>query len=154
MKKIALELEDKIIKITNQLNQLGEAEINEKPGPEKWSKKEIMGHLTDSAHNNLNRFVRGQYEDLPHIVYDQDHWVALQNYQEMPFQMVLQYWQIMNHMIANVLRNISAEDEERQCNTGIDGEELYSLKWLAQDYLKHLDHHIKQVLPDVNLTFN
>ena len=29
-----------------------------RPGPDKWSPKEIIGHLIDSASNNHGRFVR------------------------------------------------------------------------------------------------
>ena len=34
-----------------------------KPFPEKWSKKEVIGHLIDSAQINLQRFTRCTYEE-------------------------------------------------------------------------------------------
>ncbi len=42
--------------------------------PNKWSKKEIIGHLINSATNNHQRFVRCQFETIPKIVYDQNKW--------------------------------------------------------------------------------
>ena len=54
-----------------------------RPAPNKWSNKEIIGHLCDSAMINLQRFVRCTYEENFKLVYEQDEWVATQRYQEM-----------------------------------------------------------------------
>ena len=58
-------------KIVNNYNRrleaIPEEEYLRKPHPEKWSKKEILGHLVDSAQNNIRRFVVAQYEDCPRI---------------------------------------------------------------------------------------
>ncbi|MBK9046740.1 MAG: hypothetical protein IPL74_08565 [Bacteroidetes bacterium] len=48
---------------------------------QKWSKKEILGHLIDSATNNHQRFVRGQFETVPEISYDQNNWNTFSYYQ-------------------------------------------------------------------------
>ena len=61
-------------KVPKLLSQISEEKISEKPSPNKWSKKEIIGHLIDSATNNHHRFIRGQFEDIPDIRYDQDEW--------------------------------------------------------------------------------
>ena len=43
----------------------------------KWSPREIVGHLIDSAANNHQRFVRGQLQDdLVFLGYAQEDWVA------------------------------------------------------------------------------
>lgn len=49
---------------------IGEEKMLLKPSIDKWSKKEILGHLIDSATNNHQRFVRAQFEMNPEIVYD------------------------------------------------------------------------------------
>ena len=49
------------------LTQISETEFAAKPLPHKWSKKEILGHLIDSAQNNIRRFVVSQYEEKPTI---------------------------------------------------------------------------------------
>src|ERR1700753_2074239 len=60
---------------TKRLEALTEETYAWKPHPHKWSKKEILGHLVDSAQNNIRRFIVAQYEDTPVIGYDQDAWV-------------------------------------------------------------------------------
>lgn len=61
-----------IDKVPNILSEISEENMSVKPLPTKWSKKEIIGHLIDSATNNHQRFVRGQFEYNPEILYDQD----------------------------------------------------------------------------------
>ena len=54
-----------------------------RPGRGRWSAKEIVGHLVDSAANNHQRFVRAQWQDdLVFPGYAQDAWVEAQRYQE------------------------------------------------------------------------
>lgn len=142
---ISRDLEKTVEEASTRLQLLDEASLDSKPSPGKWSKKEILGHLIDSANNNLNRFIRGQYENEPHIVYDQDQWVALQNYQSMPFAEVLQLWKSSNSQVINVLKNIPPQNFERQCDTGKGEKDLHSLSWLANDYLAHMHHHLKQI---------
>ncbi len=57
-------------KIPPLLTELDEQTFSFKATSEKWSKKEIIGHLIDSATNNHQRFVRGQFEETPKIIYD------------------------------------------------------------------------------------
>jgi len=65
---------------SGKLGAVPEEAFSLEPGPGKWSKKEILGHLVDSAQNNIRRFVVAQYETLPTIRYDQDQWVKLAGY--------------------------------------------------------------------------
>ena len=58
-----LHLEKIIQNYTRRLETLPEEMYAWKPQPEKWSKKEILGHLVDSAQNNIRRFIVAQYED-------------------------------------------------------------------------------------------
>ena len=46
---------------------------------DKWSPREIVGHLIDSAANNHQRFVRAQFtDDLVFSGYQQAEWVGVQ----------------------------------------------------------------------------
>lgn len=108
----------------------------------KWSKQEIMGHLEDSAQNNLRRFIVAQYEDNPVIIYNQDKWVAAANYQEQPGNEIIERWFLLNKQICHVLRNMSEETAQRTCTTS----EVHTIAWIAADYNKHLKHHLHQVL--------
>jgi hypothetical protein len=81
MKLIAQELETFISQHYSSLKSLDESQFTNKPSPEKWSGKEVIGHLIDSAQNNIRRFVVAQYEQNPTINYNQVEWVAISNYQ-------------------------------------------------------------------------
>lgn len=115
----------------------------EKLRPGKWSKKEVMGHLIDSAANNHQRFVRLQINDqLPLLHYQQDDWVKLQHYNNRPWNELVQFWLSYNTHLLFVMRHIKHSSYE---HTGIypDGEEV-TLQFVMQDYVVHMEHHLKQ----------
>jgi hypothetical protein len=117
--------------------------FSEKLFPDKWSKKEVLGHLVDSGQNNLRRFICGQYEDTPpKITYQQDFWVEANDYQGMQKADVILLWRLVNMQICAVLDNMPRENYGRQCDTGT----LRSLEWLATDYVKHMKHHLNQII--------
>lgn len=148
VKQAAAELRLIVRTYSTAFTELKEEAFGAKPNPDKWSKKEIVGHLIDSAQNNLRRFIVGQYEDSPpHIVYDQDFWVKVNNYQNMTSMDVIVSWMLINYRISEVLENMPTENYSKKCNIGKNDEQLYSLEWLAQDYLKHMKHHINQIIP-------
>lgn len=142
MKKTASELEAIIRQHLPALYTLPAEKTVYKPSPSKWSKKEIIGHLIDSAQNNIRRFLVAQYEEKPHIVYNQDKWVTICAYQDYPYNDLIDLWQLLNKHIAVILNNLSPEMKERKCQT----ENEHTIEWLALDYIKHLNHHLHQVL--------
>ena len=73
--------------IPDLLNKIAEDSFSKKANPDKWSNKEIIGHLIDSAINNHQRWVRAQFEILPNIVYDQNKWNSCNYYQNMASEM-------------------------------------------------------------------
>ena len=76
--KTALLLRRLLEEVPPRLENLPEAAIARKPTPVKWSPKEQLGHLLDSAANNHQRMVRTQLEDNPAMPgYDGDRWVEL-----------------------------------------------------------------------------
>jgi len=120
-----------------------EAQASVRPAPGKWSKKEIIGHLIDSASNNHQRFVRLQLENniaLPN--YEQDNWVSLQRYQEQNWIGLVKFWMIYNKHLLHVLKHA---DESKLSNTAtMDGKPI-SLQFFIDDYVRHMDHHLKAV---------
>lgn len=142
MKAIAHQLEIFIEQHITTLQKLPEGKLFFKTSPAKWSKKEIIGHLIDSAQSNIRRFVVSQYEDNPTIVYNQDKWVAIANYQQWNSNHLLNLWYLLNKQVCEILKNTSPEMAGRKCYTG----EWQTLEWLAIDYIKHLRHHIHQIL--------
>ena len=142
MQTIINQLEKIISDYTPQLQQLSEAEFSYKPSPAKWSGKEYLGHLIDSAQNNIRRFVVAQHEDKPYIVYGQEKWVIAANYQNYPLKDLVDLWTLINKHIVIILKNIPKAALSKEVQTG----DIHSIKWLAADYNKHLLHHLHQIL--------
>ena len=126
------------------LSKLSEEEISFRPAPTKWSIKETLGHLIDSATNNHHRFVRAQFEDKPLITYNADDWVAASHYQTMSSVHMISFWHLYNHHIAELIKQIPAEILERECNSG--DESPHTLVWLFDDYVVHLEHHLGEMV--------
>lgn len=142
MKTIGLKLETIIDGYFPQLKTISEAEFVFKTSPTKWSKKEVIGHLIDSAQNNLRRFILAQYEEDTTVAYNQDKWVSINDYQHQPLPHVIQFWYLLNKQIVYILNNTSDESGQRTSKT----DALHTIEWLALDYIKHLAHHLHQVL--------
>ena len=126
------------------LNDLTEEEISRKPSPTKWSKKETLGHLIDSATNNHHRFVRSQFEDKPLITYYADDWVAASHYQTMSSVHMISFWHLYNHHITEIIKQLPADVLTRECNSG--DESPHTLAWLFDDYVVHLEHHLREMV--------
>jgi len=142
MKHIAKELETLVNEYTPLMKTMNEDELSRKPAPNKWSKKEIIGHLIDSALSNSRRFIVAQYEENPQIIYAQDIWVAASAYQSYDTNDLIQLWALINKHICHILENTPEHLWSRTCMTG----EIHTIEWLAKDYVKHLKHHMHVVL--------
>jgi hypothetical protein len=146
MQQIIKQLDAIIKDYSAKFLNITEQEFSLKPAPEKWSKKEIIGHLIDSAQNNIRRFVTVQYETNPHVLYQQDIWVAAQDYQYYHTKELILLWQLLNKHIGIILKKMPADKYQQWCNTGKQKEELHTVEFLAQDYIAHLLHHLKQIV--------
>ena len=134
-----------IIRIySRRMEALSEEAYIRKPLPEKWSKQQMLGHLIDSAQNNIRRFIVAQYEETPTILYQQDKWVELNGYQDHPVRDLIALWRLLNLQICRILSNMSPEAVQRKCFMG--GQEPQALEWVAADYCNHLLHHLHQIL--------
>jgi hypothetical protein len=133
------------LKISDKLREIDDALAAVKPAPGKWSNKEILGHLVDSAANNHQRFVRLQLTgriDLPG--YDGDEWVRVQRYQDRPWREIIDLWQMYNTQLAEVIRHVDPKALQNVWHTP-DGKDL-DLEFLMRDYVVHLRHHLDQIL--------
>lgn len=124
---------------------ISEEEWNYKATPEKWSKKEIIGHLCDSAFTNIRRFVVTQYKENENIVYDQNVWVKAQNYQNVPVSELINLWKALNYQIVHVVENIPDEALQRTCDTTKTELQRFTLEFIIKDYVDHLQHHLKAI---------
>jgi hypothetical protein len=110
-----------------------------------WTRKEILGHLIDSALNNHQRFVRaaldGSYEGP---TYAQTGWVEMHGYASMPWASLVEHWGLQNRLLGEVVRRIPEDRLEALCRVGSN--EPVTLQFLVEDYLEHLEHHLRQIV--------
>lgn len=133
------------------LARVSDAEASAPQGPGRWAKKEVVGHLIDSASNNHQRFVRGQLQPgqtFPR--YEQDGWVRVQQYRAAPWAELIELWRAYNSHLARVGEAMSADARAATCRVG-DGDDV-TLAALFVDYVDHLEHHLRQMLGSWNST--
>jgi hypothetical protein len=144
MKTIARQLTILINDAYPHLKSLPESRASEKPYPEKWSIKEILGHLIDSAANNHQRIVRMQeVEHIGTFKYSQEHWVSSQNYQSESWQDIVELWYRYNVHLSHVIAQIDPESLSHTCDVGHP--EPITLTSMIESYVRHVEHHLAQI---------
>lgn len=145
MQEVIAKLEGLLADVPKRFVELDEEAASLRPLPEKWSKKEIIGHLCDSAINNLQRFIRAQFEPKPFALtpYAQNEWVLAQRYADIPTEELLALWVSLNTQIVRVISGIMEEQQAYLCVVG--DEPPFTLGWLIEDYVVHMEHHLKQI---------
>jgi hypothetical protein len=145
MKDIARQIRTLISAVEPKLSRMNTDDLELKPAPREWSKKEILGHLIDSAANNHQRFVRAVYQGAAKFpTYDQEQWVRIQNYNETPWPLLVALWAAYNKHLCHVIDSIPRDAESSPCNIG--KADPVSLGFVVSDYLRHLRLHLKDIL--------
>lgn len=139
------------------LLRLADADVTRRPSPDRWSPKEMLGHLIDSASNNHQRFVRAQsQDDLVFPGYEQDDWVRAQRYREADWPALVTLWWMYNTHLVRVMAAVPADVRfraHRRHNLDeiawqpVPSGEPATLDDLMRDYGAHLRHHLAQLLP-------
>jgi len=70
----------------------------------------------------------------------------MQNYKFEDVETLIEMWYYYNMHLINVIKNIPKEKYNREID--IKKEELVTLEWLANDYLRHLQHHLNQIITE------
>ena len=148
MRDVSEELRAVVRDMGPRLRAVSEMESQQTRGPEKWSRREILGHLIDSAVNNTHRFVRAQRENpLRFPGYEQEHWVTVQGYKDRRWNELIGLWSALNEHVAEAISRIPERARANECVIG--GAEPVTLDFVARDYVTHLRHHLEQVLEPV-----
>ncbi|MFT6053628.1 MAG: hypothetical protein ACJAS3_000860 [Roseivirga sp.] len=121
----------------------------------KYSIQEILGLMIDSAANNHARFVKAQFtDDLIFEAYDQEAWVANQNYAGAQWHDLIILWRQYNLHLEFIIRQISETDltRERQNHNldkiawkAVPADKPTTLEYFIKDYISHLKHHLGQI---------
>jgi DinB superfamily len=110
-----------------------------------WTRKQIVGHLLDSAANNRQRFVRASSEGTnAGPKYAQDAWVAAHGYAEQSWARLLSWWETEHEILISVVDRIPEDRLQTQCVVGDDA--AVSLQFLIEDYVEHQKGHVKQLV--------
>lgn len=136
-----------------RLARIDGASAGQRPAPGRWSPKELVGHLIDSAANNHQRFVRARFQDdLAFPGYDQDAWVAAQGYADARWTELVDLWRAYNLHLARVIERLPPELATRPGERGDlvpiafrPPPERPTLAWFAHDYVDHLEHHLREL---------
>ena len=141
-------MKDKVLKFEFLLNNLTLQSITDfevKIDVNKWSKKEILGHLIDSAINNLQRFTEIQYSEKPYKIrpYNQDSLVKYNDYQNKNNQDLFDLWLHLNRHILEIIKNQT--DKTLDYQLILPNGTLTNLQFLIEDYIDHLFYHVSQI---------
>lgn len=142
--QIAEELMRTVEEAAQQLRGLNETVVTDRPAPDRWTIKEVIGHLIDSAANNHQRFVRAQFvKELVFPKYEQNEWVRCQAYNDVDWSDLIELWRRYNLHLAHVIRRVPADVRTVRCVIG--DYEPVTLAFLIEDYVVHLKHHLAKI---------
>lgn len=111
--------------------------------------KQIVGHMIDSASNNLHRIVHLHYNKTP-LVFpnyasngNNDRWIAIQNYQAEDWNLLVSLWKYSNLHIIHVIEQVDTAklDNKWIASPGVE----VSLNEMILDYPRHLKLHICEI---------
>jgi DinB superfamily len=138
-------LNDLINEVPQRIKNTPEPKMKEPILEEKWERIEILGHLCDSAFNNISRVIRAQFEEQPFrvIPYEQNYWVKLNDYKNQSTEDVVTLWTVLNRQFIKIISSIPEEKLALACT--LPSGETKTLQWLIEDYLTHMEHHLEQI---------
>lgn len=135
--------------VPGRLAKLSGDAVESKPAPSKWSAKEELGHLLDSAANNHQRIVRAQFDDSPAMPgYEQNRWVAVHAYHRRDWKELIEIWQAINRQLLAAAEAVPTASWSRTLS--VAGSQPLTLRFVFEDYLVHMLHHLQHIGIDVD----
>ena len=147
---------DRIAQIADELFELSEKQTTKARKEGGWSRKEVLGHLIDSASVNHQRIIESQLSGS--IVFDgykHQEWVKLNGYQEMDWEEIVTMWCAYNMLVCTMVERIpvdvvdkehSEHSYQRTAFRELSNEQPSTLGYLIEDYFAHMQYHLDQIL--------
>jgi hypothetical protein len=108
-----------------------------------WSAKQVVGHLIDSAGNNIQRAVRLSIDpELRMPGYKQAEWVEVQGYQDRPWAELLLVWQMLNVHFPQTVQRVNKAHLSR---IWFLGEDRVTMGCMLEDCISHMKHHLERM---------
>ncbi len=148
------DFERTIREATSRVQEIS-ADDSAKSSGDEWSRKQLLGHLIDSAANNHQRFVRAQStSDLVCPGYEQEQWVTAQRYNDEPWLDLIALWRAYNlhllHVVSAIPQPVLTQPRDKHslyliAFKTVAADSPATLEYLIRDYVDHLKHHLDQI---------
>jgi hypothetical protein len=123
------------------LASIGEETSTFRYAPEKWSIKQIVGHVTDGERVFAYRLLciaRGEMQSLPG--FDENDYMRGANFDDLPFAEIVDGLAAVRRSTLSLLRGLS---EEAWTRTGIANQNKVSVRAIAYGLVGHERHHLR-----------
>jgi ABC-type transporter Mla MlaB component len=158
MKDALADFEQTIAAFGVRLRALSAAEAARARTDGKWTAKQIIGHLIDSAANNHQRFVLAQLKDeLRFPGYQQEDWVRVQHYDAASWPVLVQLWESYNRQLLHIMAHTPPAKLHTLCTKHtldrsawqtVSESDPVTLEYLMRDYIGHMQHHLRQIFDE------
>jgi hypothetical protein len=129
--------------VAEALLKIAPEELDVKPGPDRWSVRDIIHHLADSELTAGVRLRLLLAQDRPTIhAYDQDEF-ARRLYYDRPHEVSLQLFQVVRQSTAEILDRLTPADWVREGTHSEVGP--YGVESWLKTYADHAHKHARQI---------
>jgi len=142
--QLAVDFSARLASAEADLRVITELEATEPYKSDAWTRKQVLGHLIDSAINNHVRFVMAALDGVyTGPAYHAQGWVAMHDYANMLWSDLLDVWKAHNTLLTRVVRQIPEDRLTAECRIGDD--KPVTLRFVIEDYLHHMEEHISEI---------
>lgn len=142
--QLANDFSARLASAESDLRVITELEATEAYKPDAWTRKQVLGHLIDSAINNHVRFVMAALDgEYSGPAYHAQGWVAMHDYANMLWSDLIVLWKAHNELLTRVVRQVPEDKLTAECRIGSD--QPVTLRYVIEDYLHHLEEHITEI---------
>lgn len=142
MKEQAAALQEVIDRYSKLFQGIGDATAGIVLAQDKWSLKQILGHLIDSASNNHQRILRLKQDSELHFPdYEAFSWLDASDYNSFTFSHLTQMFVLYNRHLAQLIVGLPENVLSNQWIVTWGDVGSINLKDLVIHYVDHLETH-------------